>query len=746
MILNKQSLAQFPESIATNTESNTDHHPVCSGIHEPDNAHIEQEGCIDDDSVGSSGSNRHRSRASLQSQLTIEDYYHYHSHGHHHDGGSRNIPPPPPHASSPYCCQRCYYHYSCCPTQHQQQHSHHYSHAYRLPEDMAEQRHRRFQHRCCTTEAPLGRGAPAALAMVRERVASRLRFMRLPQWARLPWDRIALDMNETAVPQPLPRWAPYTIVLILAVPYFLASLDQTILSTLTPRVANDQEELFQTSWVTSSYLASLTAFMLFYGKLASIFGPLRILFLAFIIFLGGSVLTAVARNMMWLILARTLAGLGAGGVISVTQTVTAQVGAWHERGQYMGILGAIYGLGTTIGPLLGGLVADNWTWRISFYTNVPLVCITILLVALVLRATARPQSFAEKAGRVDFFGALMLVTGLMLLLLGLTWGGRVYPWISPVVIICLSVGLMLLCVFFFVEKRLALEPIIDARLFSIRNVAMCVLTEMCVGAVFFNTTFNLPVYYSSTQNSSASESGVLMVPLAFGVVVFSVLSGWLIAQYSVYRQVAWAGTMAMTLGAGLLCLFDGHIRTAAQVPILLLLGAGIGSCIQAFLLTAQASVQPLDLAVTTALATFSQTVGGIMGLAFGSIVSESSTRHHLVELARRVPAHAAQIAKAQNDVNEIWAPDIPESVKLGIIRAYARGLQYNFALIACLSAVAMVLAASLQSIRQSKPSLSGERSTAAQMSESTAASGGRHTRHGLDLTREDHDNATLLAV
>ncbi|KAJ2551562.1 hypothetical protein EV175_003647, partial [Coemansia sp. RSA 1933] len=136
---------------------------------------------------------------------------------------------------------------------------------------------------------------------------------------RLPWERISLDSNEA-----LPRWAPYTVVLMLALPYFLASLDQTILSTLTPRVANDQEELFQTSWVTSSYLASLTAFMLFYGKLASIFGPLRILFIAFFIFLCGSILTAAARNMMWLILARALAGLGAGGIISVTQTITAQ--------------------------------------------------------------------------------------------------------------------------------------------------------------------------------------------------------------------------------------------------------------------------------------------------------------------------------------------------------------------------------------------------------------------------------------
>ncbi|KAJ2114464.1 hypothetical protein GGH17_006252, partial [Coemansia sp. RSA 788] len=329
------------------------------------------------------------------------------------------------------------------------------------------------------------------------------------------------------------------------------------------------------------------------------------------------------------------------------------------RGQYMGILGAVFGLGTIIGPLVGGLVADSWTWRISFYANVPLVCVTLLVVLLVLRITTHPLPLSAKLGRVDFFGALMLVAGLMLLLLGLNWGGRVYPWVSPVVIICLTVGLLLLGVFAFIESKLALEPIIDARLFNIRNIALSIPIEMCVGAVFLNTTFNLPVYYSFTQNSSASESGVRMIPLACSVVVSSMVSGWLIARFSVYRLVTWAGTAVMTLGAGLLCMFDGNISIAAQVPILVVLGSGIGCCIMGLLLTAQVSVRPADLAVTTALATFSQMMGGIMGLAFGSIVLESTTKHHLDRLIDLMPKYATDILRAQNDANEIWTMDVP---------------------------------------------------------------------------------------
>ncbi|KAJ1940046.1 hypothetical protein GGF37_004147, partial [Kickxella alabastrina] len=448
---------------------------------------------------------------------------------------------------------------------------------------------------------------------------------RLPHWVRLPWRRITLDGNG-----PFPRWVSYTIVLSLSVSYFLVFLDQTILSTLTPRVPTDQEELFQTSWVTASYLASLNAFMLFYGKIADIFGPLPIMIVALLIFLCGSVLTAASTTMVWLILARALAGLGAAGIISITQIITASVGPLHERGRYMGILGAVFGLSTTIGPLVGGFMADNWTWRISFYINIPLVCLSIISILLFVHPNVRQiQTFSEKIARVDFFGALMLVTGLMLLLLGLNWGGRVYPWVSPVVIICICVGLLLLCVFVFIEGKLALEPIIDPRILRHRNVALSILAELCVGAVFFNTTFNLPVYYSFTQNSSASESGVRMVPLACGVVVSSIISGWLIAIFSAYRLAACAGAVIMTLGAGLLCLFDGHISTGAQVPILALLGSGIGCCIQALLLTAQATVRSTDLAITTALVTFSQMLGGIMGLAFGSIVSESTTKHYL---------------------------------------------------------------------------------------------------------------------
>ncbi|KAI7833818.1 major facilitator superfamily domain-containing protein [Kickxella alabastrina] len=382
----------------------------------------------------------------------------------------------------------------------------------------------------------------------------------------------------------------------------------------------------------------------------------------------------------------------------------------------MGILGAVFGLSTTIGPLVGGFMADNWTWRISFYINIPLVCLSIISILLFVH----PNTFSEKIARVDFFGALMLVTGLMLLLLGLNWGGRVYPWVSPVVIICICVGLLLLCVFVFIEGKLALEPIIDPRILRHRNVALSILAELCVGAVFFNTTFNLPVYYSFTQNSSASESGVRMVPLACGVVVSSIISGWLIAIFSAYRLAACAGAVIMTLGAGLLCLFDGHISTGAQVPILALLGSGIGCCIQALLLTAQATVRSTDLAITTALVTFSQMLGGIMGLAFGSI-------HYLDILIDVNPKYATDIIKAQSNAKE-----------QSIISAYAKGFQYSFIMITCLAAVVIIFAACLQAMSQHKPPPTPEPSPSPATSIIT-----QPMRRGFDLNRMDHDEATL---
>ncbi|KAJ2703019.1 hypothetical protein H4218_000517 [Coemansia sp. IMI 209128] len=567
-------------------------------------------------------------------------------------------------------------------------------------------------------------------------VTERHPLLPLPSWVRLPWKRVALDSNE-----PIPRWASYAVVLALSISYFLAFLDQTILSTLTPRVPNDLEDLFQTSWVTSSYLASLNAFMPFYGKLADIFGPLPILIIALLIFLCGSVLSAASATMVWLILARALAGLGAAGLISATHTITAEIGPLHERGQYMGILGAVFGLSTTIGPLVGGLVADHWTWRISFYVNIPLVCVTLIAVLLVLKVTTQPLPFSEKLARVDFFGALMLVIGLILLLLGLNWGGRVYPWESPVVLICLCVGLLLITVFVFIEAKLAIEPIIDSRLLRIRNVALSIPAQMCVGAVFFNTTFNLPVYYSFTHNSSASESGVRMVPLACGVVVFSIMSGWLIAKFSVYRLVAWTGTITMTLGAGLLCLFDVPVGKAVQSCILVVLGAGIGCCIQAFLLTAQASVRPTDLAVTTALITLAQMMGGILGLAFGNIASESSTKHLLEKLIEATPRYTAEILKAQNDANEIWKMRLPHDIRHSIIAAYSKGLQHNFILITCLAAVSAALAAGLQRVSQHKtpPALDVDMSGRANY----RSEAGEFSRHGLDLSRLGEDEGTL---
>ncbi|KAJ1948635.1 hypothetical protein FBU59_001500 [Linderina macrospora] len=371
--------------------------------------------------------------------------------------------------------------------------------------------------------------------------------------------------------------------------------------------------------------------------------------------------------------------------------MTAEIGPWHERGQYMGILGAVFGLSTTIGPLAGGLVADKWTWRYSFYVNVPLVCLTLIVLLLLVRVKAYPLPFKEKIARVDFFGALMLVTGLMLLLLGLNWGGRVYLWVSPVVIICISVGLLLLGVFFFVEVKLAIEPIIDPRLFRVRNVALIIPIEVCVGAVFFNAIFNLPAYYSVTQNSTASQSGVHMVPIACGVVVCSIVSGWLIARYNMYRLIAWVGTVSLTLGAGLLCLFDAHLSTVAQVPIMALLGSGIGCCIQTFLLTVQASVKPTDLAITTAFATFSQMSGGILGLAFGGLM-------------KQFPAYAHVIREAKNDVNDLWSMDLPQYIRDGIISAYLTGLKHNFILFTCLGAITVVLSVFIDRVPPPKSS------------------------------------------
>ncbi|KAJ1890236.1 hypothetical protein LPJ66_007598 [Kickxella alabastrina] len=265
----------------------------------------------------------------------------------------------------------------------------------------------------------------------------------------------------------------------------------------------------------------------------------------------------------------------------------------------------------------------------------------------------------------------MLVTGLMLLLLGLNWGGRVYPWV-------------------------------------------------------------------------ASESGVHMVPLACGVVVSSIISGWLIAIFSAYRLVACAGAVIMTLGAGLLCLFDGHISTGAQVPILALLGSGIGCCIQALLLTAQATVRSTDLAITTALVTFSQMLGGIMGLAFGSIVSETTTNHYLDILIDVNPKYATDIIKAQSNAKEVWSMDIPRSIQQSITSAYAKGFQYSFIMITCLAAVVIIFAACLQAMSQHKPPPTPEPSPSRRNEHHYTTYGGSDfERRGFDLNRMDHDEATL---
>ncbi|NUS03964.1 MAG: MFS transporter [Nonomuraea sp.] len=404
------------------------------------------------------------------------------------------------------------------------------------------------------------------------------------------------------------------IIIALMLGMLLASLDQTIVSTALPTIVSDLGGLEQLAWVVTGYMLASTVSTPLWGKLGDQYGRKRLFIAAIVIFLIGSALCGLSRNMGELIGFRSIQGLGGGGLMVLAQAIVGDVVSARERGRYQGFFGAVFAVSSIVGPLLGGLFVDHLSWHWVFYVNLPLGAIALVVIAAVL-----PGDDTRTRHRIDYAGVVLLGGATSCLVLITTWGGTTYPWTSPVIAGLALAALALVTAWLFVERRAA-EPVLPLGLFGVRAFAMSSAVGFVVGFAMFGALTYLPLFLQVVHGVSPTLSGVYLLPMMAGMLTMSVVSGMIISKTGKYRFLPIAGTAVATVGLFLLSGLTEHSSLLTMGAYLLVLGVGLGMTMQVLVIVVQNAVDFKDLGVATSGATFFRSIGGSFGVAtLGSV-------------------------------------------------------------------------------------------------------------------------------
>ena len=468
----------------------------------------------------------------------------------------------------------------------------------------------------------------------------------------------------------------------------LAALDQTIVATALPTVVADLGGAGHQSWVVTSYLLASTIVTAVVGKLGDLFGRKLVFQAAVLFFLAGSVLCGLAGSMTMLVASRTLQGIGGGAIMVTAMAVIGEVIPLRERGRYQGALGAVFGVTTVIGPLLGGFFTDHLTWRWAFWINIP-----VALVVLAVGAVAIPP-LAKAAKRVviDYAGILFVGVGASGLTLATSWGGGTYAWSSPVIIGLFIASFAALAVFVWVETRAA-EPILPIRLFASPVFTMCCVLGFVVGFAMLGALTFLPTFMQFVDGVSATTSGLRTLPMVAGMLITSIGSGNIVGRTGRYKVFPIAGTAVMAVAFLLLSGMNAATPTWQQSVYLFILGTGIGLCMQVLILVVQNTSSFADLGVATSGVTFFRTIGSSFGAAiFGSLFANFlAGRIEPALAASGAPPRAAESPQALHALSpEMAAP---------IIDAYADSLGKVFLCAVPVAVVGFVASLFLKEIR-----------------------------------------------
>ena len=507
---------------------------------------------------------------------------------------------------------------------------------------------------------------------------------------------------STATPQETEGFTHHQILVIMSglmLGMFLAALDQTIVATALPTIVGDFHRSNLLSWVITAYLLASTASTPLWGKAGDLYGRKRIFQLAIVVFLVASALCGASQNMFELIAFRGLQGIGGGGLLSLAFAIVGDVIPPRERGRYQGYFGAVFGVSSVIGPLAGGFAVDDLSWRYIFYVNLPLGIVALIVTNRVLRLPVRKREV-----KIDWLGALLLVVGVSCILLATQFGGTTYPWGSVQVVGLFVLGALVLSGFVYREAT-APEPILPLELFRIQIFSVANIIAFVSGIAMFGALAFLPQYMQLVHGVSATESGLLLLPLLIGLLAMSISSGLYISRTGKYRWFPLAGTIGVTIGLVLLTRLGAHTSLLLVGLYILVFGLGLGLFMQVLTLVVQNAVPMRLMGVATSSVTFFRSMGGAIGAsALGAVLTAGIA----AEFPRYLPR--ADLAKGGNNGSKvaqlIQSPAVLDALKRtnpalheGIIQAYSHAIDRLFIAAVPVSVLSIIAALFIRQVK-----------------------------------------------
>jgi EmrB/QacA subfamily drug resistance transporter len=472
-----------------------------------------------------------------------------------------------------------------------------------------------------------------------------------------------------------------TVFTALMLGMFLAALDQTIVSTALPTIVGDLGGLNHLSWVVTSYLLASTVSTPLYGKLGDMVGRKPVFLAAILIFLAGSMLAGLSQSMGELIGFRALQGIGAGGLMVGAQAIIADIVPPRERGRYMGLIGSVFAVASVAGPLLGGFLVDNLSWRWVFYVNMPVGALAILIVSTRLHLHT-----PHTRHRIDVAGTALLSGGVGALILLTTWGGSEYAWGSSTIVGLGIAGVVLLAIFVWWERRAA-EPILPLHLFRSSVFSVANAMGFTIGMAMFGAIIFIPLFLQIVYGATPTSSGLRMLPLMAGLLTASILSGRAISRIGRYKVFPIAGTAVLVVGMYLLSLLGVGTAPWLASVYMVVVGVGIGLVMQVLVLVVQNDARPQEIGVATSTATFFRSVGGAFGVAIFGTIFATRLSDRLAELPRGITARLG----GGVHLNPAQAKHLPPNVHADFLTAFAHALHGVFLWGMALAAVPFVL-------------------------------------------------------
>ncbi|MFD5269074.1 MDR family MFS transporter [Streptomyces sp. NPDC058335] len=473
------------------------------------------------------------------------------------------------------------------------------------------------------------------------------------------------------------------VILALMITMMLAMLDNMIVGTAMPTIVGDLGGLEHLSWVVTSYTLATAASTPIWGKLGDMYGRKGAFLSSIVIFLAGSVLSGMAQDMGQLIGFRAVQGLGAGGLMVGVMAIIGDLVPPRERGKYQGMMAGVMAIAMIGGPLVGGTITDHWGWRWAFYINLPLGVVALGLITAVLHLPKK-----RSQARIDYLGAGLLTVGITSIVLVTTWGGTEYAWSSARIMELIGIGVATLVGFVFWQTR-AVEPILPLHIFRSRNFTLMAVIGFITGFVMFGATLFLPLYQQSVQGASATNSGLLLLPMLGAMLVTSMVAGRITTSSGRYKIFPVAGSALMIVGLYLLSTMDTGTSRFTSGVFMAVVGLGMGCLMQITMLVAQNSVEMKDMGVASSSATLFRTLGSSFGVAIMGALFNSRVQDAMSE---RAGALGSKITEQSAQLDAASLAKLPAPAREAYQFAVSDGTHAAFVLGAVVAVVALVAA------------------------------------------------------